>query len=327
MEVVTADGKILELSGAVGEHRDLWVAMRQAGSSFAIATRISAKVIEHLPPERVPSDGGMFFALDMPRSQLLKLMENATRERPGLPGYIHVNGVDFLIVSASHDFGANAHWLERLLGRRLTTREYLRSRMVASLQQPVSNHAGADGKFGSSGAVPYIFSTQEAFADVSFIMPLACYKQPRMRELLAALPEFRDNATDLGCYLQVTTTYGEGSAFVDYNCPYDSPAYQQRQRQLNEQVMALCSTGMRRYYNTPSAFLGARDYFPNYDELATIKSRYDPNEVFRVYQGIRPSGLPPDTHEWKRTGYVRKRSAQDRLGEIGWDTLKRLGIL
>ena len=44
----------------------------------------------------------------------------------------------------------------------------------------------------------------QAFSDVSFIMPVACYKQPKMLELLTALPTFRDNSTDLGCYLQVT---------------------------------------------------------------------------------------------------------------------------
>ena len=51
MGVVTADGSIVQLSEA-SPHRELWVAMRQAGSSFAIATRISAKVIDHLPTEK-----------------------------------------------------------------------------------------------------------------------------------------------------------------------------------------------------------------------------------------------------------------------------------
>ena len=150
MEVVTADGAILELN-ETSAHRELWVAMRQAGSSFAIATRISAKVIEDLPPERVPSDGGGFFALDVPRARLLELMENATHERPGLPNYIHVNGVDFLIASASHDFAENAAWVESLIGRKLTAKEHLRSKFIAELQQPVSDQAGADKKFGSSG--------------------------------------------------------------------------------------------------------------------------------------------------------------------------------
>ena len=122
-----ADGAILELN-ETSAHRELWVAMRQAGSSFAIATRISAKVIEDLPPERVPSDGGGFFALDVPRARLLELMENATHERPGLPNYIHVNGVDFLIASASHDFAENAAWVESLIGRKLTAKEHLRSK-------------------------------------------------------------------------------------------------------------------------------------------------------------------------------------------------------
>ena len=53
----------------------------------------------------------------------------------------------------------------------------------------------------------------------------------------------------------MTTTYGKGHAFVDYNCPYDSAFYRARQRQLNEAVLALCPHGMRRYVNTPSNFL------------------------------------------------------------------------
>ena len=127
MEVVTADGSIVQLSDA-STHQDLWKAMRQAGSSFAIATRISAKVIEGLPPSR-PTDGGDFFAVDMPRLEMLELMDRAAFERPGLPNYIHVNGVDFLIASADKDFGKNAAWLgSTVLKRKLRPAEWARSR-------------------------------------------------------------------------------------------------------------------------------------------------------------------------------------------------------
>ena len=40
------------------------------------------------------------------------------------------------------------------------------------------------------------------------------------------------------------------------------PARQARQRQLNEEVEAICPVGLRRYINTPSVFLTPRDYFP-----------------------------------------------------------------
>ena len=100
MEVVTAAGEILELSdSSTGKERELWIAMRQAGSSFAIATRIAAKVIDSVPPTK-PTDGGDFFAVEAPRRALLGAIVDATAERPGLPNYIHVNGVDFLIASA-----------------------------------------------------------------------------------------------------------------------------------------------------------------------------------------------------------------------------------
>jgi len=241
----------------------------------------------------------------------------------GLLNYIHVNGVDFLIAAASTEWHENAAWLEKaVLQRPLSWSERARSKLVSSFEQPVSDHAGADRKFGKSGAVPYIFSTQEAFADVSFIMPIQCYVDARMQALLAALPDERDDSTDLGCYLQVTTTYGVGHAFVDYNCPYDSTFYRARQRQLNAQVLQICPSGMLRYYNTPSSFLTPRDYFPNYDALAAIKAHWDPTERFRVYQGIRPTGLPPDSHEFER-GYVRKRSLRDWLGEKGWNVMAR----
>ena len=89
---------------------------------------------------------------------------------------------------------------------------------------------------------------------------------------LAALPDERDPSTDLGCYLQVTTTYGKGKAFIDYNCAYSSEWYRARQRKLNAQVEALCPAGIERYVNTPSAFLSPRDYYSNYDELAATKA-------------------------------------------------------
>ena len=52
MEVVAANGSVLQLSDAspAGEQRLLWQTMRQAGSSFAIATRISVRMIDDLPP-------------------------------------------------------------------------------------------------------------------------------------------------------------------------------------------------------------------------------------------------------------------------------------
>ena len=74
--------------------------------------------------------------------------------------------------------------------------------------------------------------------------------------------------------------------------------------------------------NTPSAFLTARDYFPNYDDLAAIKARYDPDETFRIYQGVRPTGLAPDTYEWRRE-YERTRSATDVALELAWDAVRR----
>ena len=77
-------------------------------------------------------------------------------------------------------------------------------------------------------------------------------------------------------------------AFVDYNCPYDSPFYRARQRQLNGQVLALCPVGVQRYINTPSEFLTPRDYYPNYDWLAAAKTHWDPGEIFRVW-GSHPN--------------------------------------
>ena len=144
-----------------------------------------------------------------------------------------------------------------------------------------------------------------------------------MIELLARLPEERDPNTDLGCYMQVTTTYStDGSAFVDYNCAYDSEWYRQRQRLLAQQVAEVCPQGVRHYVNTPSVFYGARDYWPNYDELAKIKDVWDPHEVMRVYQGVRPSWKEPDAYEFARP-YIRQTSRAERLGQLGWDLIKR----
>ena len=103
MVVVTADGDILQLSDeSTPEQQDLWAAMRQAGSSFAIATTIAATVFD--VGVGTTTDGGDFFAVDLPRSQLLDMMDDSASERPGLPNYINVNGADFLIASASKSF-------------------------------------------------------------------------------------------------------------------------------------------------------------------------------------------------------------------------------
>ena len=121
---------------------------------------------------------------------MLEMVERATEhdEEAGLPNYIHVNGVDFLIVSADVDWRKNAAWLEtHVLRRNLSASEGLRATAVAAFEQPVSEaEGGSDARFGKSGVIPYVFSSAEAFADVSFIMPLACYKDARMKALLAA---------------------------------------------------------------------------------------------------------------------------------------------
>ena len=90
----------------------------------------------------------------------------------------------------------------------------------------------------------------------------------KVRDILIQLPDKRDENTDFGCYLQLTTTYLPGLAMIDYNCAYDSAFYQAEQRKLNTQILEACPGEVQRYINTPSAFLTPRDYFPNYDQLA-----------------------------------------------------------
>ncbi|KAL1510990.1 hypothetical protein AB1Y20_005815 [Prymnesium parvum] len=309
LEVVTADGVVRQLDD-LHPHDGLWQAMRQAGSSFAIATRIVVKVIDDFPAD-VP--------LDLPRVALLDLLDNASHTA-GLPGYFHVNGVDLLAVSASREWENNKAWLEEAIGRKLSWGETARSKLMATGSAHMSRQLGANKRFGNSGEIPYSVSSQDAYATVTFAMAMECYT-PEMKAVLADVPEHRDPDTDLGCYLQITSTYLEGMVMVDFNCAYDSAFYQAEQRKLNQRILALCPK-VERYYNTPSSFLGARDYFPNYDELAAIKARWDPEEVFRVYQGIRPTGLPPDTYEFSRP-YTRTRSVSDWLHEKMWDVLAR----
>ena len=118
--------------------------MRQAGSSFGIATQITVKMIDDLPAG-VPTDGGDFFpSIRVPRTEMLKLLRNATHET-GMLNYIFTNGVDFLIAAASTDFRKNARWLSSaVLGRSLSWSEWAKAYLVHLFEQPVSDHAGAD---------------------------------------------------------------------------------------------------------------------------------------------------------------------------------------
>ena len=88
MEVVTANGSVVTLNEA-SPHQDLWRAMRRAGSSFAIATKITAETFAYENGTRL--DGGEIFLLDEPRANLLKKLANAANEGPGYPGYVHVH--------------------------------------------------------------------------------------------------------------------------------------------------------------------------------------------------------------------------------------------
>ena len=155
-------------------------------------------------------------------------------------------------------------------------------------------------------------------------MPMDCYEDPRMLALLADVPKHRDNSSNLGCYLQICTAYEPGIASVDYNCAYDSDFYQARQKQLNDAAVAICPGGMVRYVNTPSTFLTAHDYYgADYDTLAATKTAWDPSELFRVYQGIRPTGVPPDDYAYTRP-YVRNMTKAERLKARAWDVVVKV---
>ena len=322
MEVVTAAGDILELNAA-SAHQDLWSAMRKAGSSFALATRIVVQTFD--VPVDLPTDGGDPFVIHEPRATLLKMLNNASDYNPGLPSYIHVNGVDLVIVAASKNHKRQVAFVEAWLGRNLTHVELAQSRMMRAGEWPASLiGGGSDLAFGKSGDLPYAVSSQNAFATVSFLMPMSCYEDPRMVALLADVPEHRDNTTDLGCYLQVCTTYEDGLASIDYNCAYDSEFYQARQQQLNDDALAICPSGMVRYVNTPSTFLTALDYYgAEYDTLAATKATWDPSEVFRVYQGVRPTGVPPDNYTYTRP-YVRNMTKRQQVEARAWDAVVKI---
>lgn len=322
MEVVTAAGDILELN-ATSDHQDLWTAMRRAGSSFALATRIVVQTFD--VPEDLPTDGGDPFVIHESRATLLKMVSNASDYNPGLPSFVHINGLDLIIIAASKNYTRQVAWLETWLGRKMTHIERAQSRMIRAGEWPASLiGGGSDLAFGKSGDLPYAVSSQNAFSTVSFLMPTECYEDPKMVALLADVPEHRDNSTDLGCYMQVTTTYVKGIAAIDYNCAYDSDFYQARQRQLNDDAVALCPGRMVRYVNTPSTFLTARDYYgADYDTLAATKATWDPSELFRVYQGVRPTGVAPDNYTYTRP-YVRNMTDTERLEARTWDALVRV---
>ena len=322
MEVVTAAGDIVELH-AKSPHQDLWRAMRTAGSSFALATRIVVQTFD--VPADLPTDGGDPFVIHEPRAKLLGKLNNATAYNPGLPSFVHINGIDVVIVAASKNYMRQVAFVESWLGRALTDGERAQSKMIRAGEWPASLiGGGSDLVFGKSGELPYELSSQNAFATVSFLMPMGCYEDPRMVALLADAPNHRDNMTDLGCYLQVCTTYDVGIAAVDYNCAYDSAFYQARQQQLNDDAVAICPEGMVRYVNTPSTFLTARDYYGGeYDALAATKAAWDPSELFRVYQGVRPTGVPPDNYTYTRP-YVRNMTTVERLEARAWDAMVKV---
>jgi hypothetical protein len=257
----------------------------------------------------------------MPRSELIALTDDAAHTR-GLATYFHINGIDTIAISASKSYATNRAWLEQRIGRPLSRREAWRSWLIETFTPSVSQSQGADAKFGVSGELPYLFSSQDAYSTVTFEVPMSCYKSDAVRALLVALPSKRDPHTDYGCYLQLTTTYIEGMAMIDYNCAYDSPFYQNEQRELNKQIVAACPGAVQRYVNTPSAFLTPRDYFPNYDALAAIKTVWDPDETFRVYQGVRPTGKAPDSYEWRRD-YKRTKTCTEWMQEKTWDVMVR----
>jgi len=262
IDVVTADGEMLTVSEA-SPHDGLWTAMRMAGSSFGVATSLTVRL--PAKPQRkftvVPALGSferLLAALRQPRSDgdwWIGLI------RFDLPNPLPIKTWALKISFPGHvQLGSALEGVRRWASEVGIEVDVSKAASTWPPAPPSSvPHAGSSGRF-------YAEETYEAAA--------------------LTMHEFFARRTG-SCWYDLGPLKGTGEdVFLDISC-YTPQAVQGLRQHIDENA-AVLNAGAARYYNLPLDGTPREVHWPNYDELAAIKDRWDSSDFFNISNGIHP---------------------------------------
>eukprot|EP00439_Symbiodinium_sp_Y106_P042480 s2204_g5.t1 len=271
MRVVTADGQIRTLS-ASSAYQDLWRAMRQAGSNFAIATSLTVKVFE------APEPFTWLFWVKMSHDEVVSLFRKAMTDEQVQLNIYYVNPPFFQVSLSRPEIftvqftllrGPVNYWqnLQASL-------DWFRSHEVALSWWTIAfnavmpkpddlTHLGYPKAWVSSQA---IWPANSACTDEALHLLLDLQSTVVKR---AHFHTFRK----VECWLTFTEL-PRSQIYYEYNCP-SRPAYVQHIRTVEQGFVAACPNSVK-YRNTPHWNASASRYYPDSRELLQTKRKWDP---------------------------------------------------
>lgn len=353
LEMVTADGSVVrfeeprrrtyELEGIVSYERDavrvwkdgapgksadfadLWMALREAGSSFGIVTEFTMQVYEEPEPTM------FFMGVDLTFEQGIQLLVDAGHDdrivvnyyEPGVPlvdVVFQVAWVDGFLTPAQQREEA-FQWLTayfvRTYGQSWANWRQTKHAELLLNFQDLLKWLGlwGTGEPGHDLAMDLGLYYREDWVTSSMTVDLDdpnAYEVLRWHKRHYETHERAWFGLVPQCWLlfnvvdnRLSTTEGSRLLYVDHSCWPAEDHLEYIQKLEHEFKYDFPDTTYVKYYNVPTWMKNEEDeqqvlgrYFYNYKELQVVKEKYDPRGVFNMYQGVRtaaPTPAPPPT--------------------------------
>lgn len=282
MTVVTANGTIMHLNAA-SPHRDLWDGMRVDGSAFAIATSLTVRFL------REPEATSFVFLFSMGERQFARTWGRVVKrtEADGLDADITIDG-------------GGPQRITQFTRESLDQNQYL-------IQMSVRNNRAFNGYFVQMARAYLYLSSFFDLAILASMIPLnvaedqsigydrtggswvssmmcidpSCPIEDIVYRLATHFREYAYTDAQWACW-QVfsTTTSWPGQVCFEYNCPHFS-VFARELVLLDEDIKAMCPAWTRSA-NVKGPNVPNSEYFTNYDELVTLKQKWDPHGVLNA---------------------------------------------
>jgi FAD/FMN-containing dehydrogenase len=298
VEIVTADGTIRRASRT--EHEDLFWALRGGGGNFGVVTEFVFRLHEvgpqvtgglmAWPGDRADEVLATFRRLtdSAPRELTLVVVRRNAPPAPWVPAELH--GTPIVIVVVCHSGSAEAAEADlaplRALGNPIAdlvvVKDYAVQQTLLDATMPSGNHYYWKSEFVPGLSDELIETYNAQFADLK-----APANQVTLFHLGGAIA---DHPEDDGA---VGNRDAGFACVVQAMWPPDSPAADANREWVRSAWSALrrFSTGGN-YVNFQTADETEErtrgSYRSNFDRLAAVKARYDPENLFRVNRNIAP---------------------------------------
>jgi FAD/FMN-containing dehydrogenase len=289
-EVVTADGRALMVSGA--ENSDLFWALRGGGGNFGVVTELQFQL--H-PVGPILVAGGVAHPLSAARDTLRFYREFTADAADALIVYANLghgpDGTPRVGMRAVFNgpVAAGEEAVRKLRGFGSPIADEIRPRPYLEVQRLV------DPNFPAGRLNYWKAHFLAELSDEVIDLVVEAFRRVPSRYSGIAFEHMGGAVARVGTS---ETAFSQRSAaysfliLAGWEDPSESEANVAWARDLWEQVRPMASAGVYvNYLGTEGEQRVREAYGPNLDRLAEIKSRYDPDNFFRMNQNIRPSAV------------------------------------